>query len=369
MNGPARDRGAVFFVCWSNISWPGIISPRLIASALTNGMDNKLEQLIAEYQSRVRDAVALMYRSGMTMPSSALAWVKANIPPEGVLEGGVKYCKHGAGCEVQFDSREVDFDFGEDGEVNGFDLWRLLQFARNRFPCAGFDSPEQIETSFEAAIASGELDRSGWGLFFVAGAPRMFAADIDSTRPGDNLPSRNRDPVLTLFAHYFEAADLMRENYEKLNKKWKKDGKLSHMNEVQNRIYFYSWIGFLAVTCEGFKNMHMRQLLMNDRPASFKELIPLCDALGKLIKAHWDPLREFRNNVFHLRASPEKIRNFFSKDVDRLSWARELHDTLERFFSDYRIKCEVHYAMNRRRGELNGGRGPGRLASKVYMES
>jgi hypothetical protein len=36
-------------------------------------MDSNLEQLITEFQSRVRESVALMYRSGMTMPYSSFA--------------------------------------------------------------------------------------------------------------------------------------------------------------------------------------------------------------------------------------------------------------------------------------------------------
>src|SRR3954469_27094 len=98
-------------------------------------MDKNLKQLITEFQSRVRDAVALMYRSGMKMPHSSFAWVEANIPPKGVLDGGVEYFKHGAGCEVQLDVGEIDFDFGDGGEIDGFDSWRLVQFTRHRLPC------------------------------------------------------------------------------------------------------------------------------------------------------------------------------------------------------------------------------------------
>ncbi|WP_208861844.1 DUF6896 domain-containing protein [Duganella sacchari] len=280
---------------------------------------------------------------------------KYDIPGSGVLACGIKYHKHGAGCEVQLDTGKVDFDFGENGEIDGFDLWRLAHFTRDRLPCFGFDSAEQIEKSFDAAIASGELEHSRSGLLYFADATRVLAIDIDSTQPGDMLPSRNRDMVMTLYSHYFEAADLMRENYEKLKTKRKKARKLSRNDEVQSRIYFFSWLGFLAVTCEGFKGVNMRRLLMDERPGEFKELLPLSNALGKLINTHWHPLRDFRNNVFHLRDSPEKIRKFFSKDADRLTWARELHDALEGFFSSYRILCEVHYFMNNRKGELDIG--------------
>ncbi|MBB3118797.1 DUF6896 domain-containing protein [Pseudoduganella violacea] len=319
-------------------------------------MDKNLEQLIIEYQTRVREAVALMYRSGVAMPYSSFAWMKSDIPMHGILDGGVEYFKHGAGCLVQLETGEIDFDFGDDGEIDGFDLWRLTRFMGGRLPRFGFASAEQIEQSFSDAVDSGKLNSEG-GLYYLTDTPRMFAVDIDSTRPGDILPSKNHDKVLTLYAHYFEAADLMRENFEKLDAKWRKAGKLSRNDEIQNRIYFFSWVGFLAVTCEGFKNANMHLLLSKNRPERFKDLLPLSNALGRMINTHWDPLREFRNNVFHLRESPEKIRKFFSKEADRLSWALELHDTLKRFFTDYRIQCTVHYAMNRRKGEIDIERG------------
>lgn len=321
-------------------------------------MDRNLDRLITEFQSRVRDAVALMYRSGMPMPRSSFAWLRAEVPGIGILDGGVKYFKHGAGCEVRLETGAVDFDFGDNGEIDGFDLWRLTKFCRESLPCFGFDSEEQIEQSFNAALACGELEQSRGGLCYLAATPRTLAVDIDSTQPGDKLPSKNHDMVMTLYAHYFEAADLMRENFEKLDAKLKKKGKLSRNDEVQNRIYFFTWLGFLWATCEGFtKKINMRQLLTHERPDDFKELLPESDALGKLIKAHFHPLREVRNNVFHLRDNPEKIRKFFSKEADRLSWALELHDALKRFFENYRIQCAVHYAMNGRKGEIDIGRG------------
>lgn len=164
--------------------------------------------------------------------------------------------------------------------------------------------------------------------------------------------------VMTLYAHYFEAADLMRENVEKLDAKLKKAGKLNRNDKVQKRIDFFTWLGFLWATCEGFKKkINLRRLLADERPQEFKDLLPESDALGKLINAHFDSLREVRNNVFHLRDNPEKIRKFFSKEADRLSWVLELHDTLNRFFSSYRIQCEVHYLMNNRKGEIDSGRG------------
>lgn len=300
-----------------------------------------------------------MHRSGIRMPSSNLQWIKTNIPQRGLLDGDIAYMKHGFGCTIYLPDGKIDFDFGRLGEINGFDVWRLFLFAREKFSTYGFESFDTLERCFETAVSDGHLIRSDDSLFYVANLTRVLAVDIDSRLAGDDLPARNLDIVLVLYCHYFQAAELMLENYDNLHKKWEKNNYLSHRKVVDMRIYMSSWLGFLAVTCEGFENLRMHILLRNGRPTSFEGLIPKSDAVGKLIKRHRDPLRELRNKTFHLREDPEAIRRFFDPDADRLPWARELHDAFAGFFSGYRARCEFHYANNGRRGELHIAREPG----------
>ncbi|WP_186136531.1 DUF6896 domain-containing protein [Burkholderia gladioli] len=322
-------------------------------------MNKQLAKLIHDYQTKVHEALVLMQRSGIRMPNSSLRWIENRIPQKGFLEGDIAYVKHGSGCTVYLDQGEVDFDFGRYGEINGFDLWRLSLFAGRKLPKYGFESENSLKKCFEISISEGHLIRSDDdSLFYVARLPRALAVDIDSRLFGDTLPPRNLDTVLVLHSHYFQAADLMRENYDNLSKKWKKDNSLSHRKFVDLQIYMSSWLGFLAVTCEGFEKIRMRLLLQESRPAAFEELIPKSDAIGKIIKLHRNPLRDLRNKTFHLREDPEAIRSFFAPNANRLQWARELHDAFTDFFSAYRIQCEVHYAFNGRRGELRVTREP-----------
>jgi hypothetical protein len=166
-----------------------------------------------------------------------------------------------------------------------------------------------------------------------------------------SLPHRDHDPVLTLYAHYFLAAELMRANYLRLGAKRKKRGKLSQNDAVDWTIYLTTWLGFLHVTCEGFKKIKMRLLLQNERPGDFRDLIPKSDAIGKAVKRHADPLRDVRNNVFHLRDDAAAVEKFFGDRARRLTWAEELHAAFAKFFSDYRVLCEGHYIMNDRTSE------------------
>jgi hypothetical protein len=171
----------------------------------------------------------------------------------------------------------------------------------------------------------------------------------------DSLPNRDQDPVLTLYAHYFLAAELMRSNYAKLQSKLKRRGRLSRKDTVDQGIYFGTWLGFLGVTCEGFRKLRIRLLLQENRPEDFRELIPKSDAIGRVIKQHTDPLREFRNNVFHLRDDFGAIERSFANGSVRLRWAEELHTAFGDLFSEYRILCEVHYFIHNRPIEMGGG--------------
>jgi hypothetical protein len=173
--------------------------------------------------------------------------------------------------------------------------------------------------------------------------------------PHDILPNREQDAVIVLYAHYFLAADLMRDNYVKFRTKRKKRGCLNQNDRVGQGIYLSSWLGFLGVTCEGFKKLRMPLLLQENRPEDFRELIPKSDQIGRVMKQHSDLLREFRNNVFHLRDDVEAIQRFFANGAVRVTWAEELHAALADFFSMYRVLCEVHYVMYGRTSEMQTG--------------
>ncbi|WP_269962912.1 DUF6896 domain-containing protein [Pseudomonas citronellolis] len=315
-------------------------------------MDARLAKLIHDYQKAVESTLALMRRSGISMPCGSSQWIESDIPGSGRLIDGSEYYKHGAGCGVCFSSGTIDFDFGAQGECNVFDAWRLVVFSKNRLLEYGFLSDSEVYKCFDEAVGESTLLPLDFDLYYVAGTPRLYATDVEFRDHDDLLPNRNHDPVLTLYAHYFLAADLMRKNYEKLNGKWSKDGGLNQDEGVDFRIYFSSWLGFLAVTCEGFKGLSVRVLLTQNRPKMFADLTVFADPIGRLMKQHADTLREFRNTVFHLRENLAAARSFFAPDANRLSWSIELHDAFERFFREYRVLCEVHYLLHERKGDI-----------------
>ncbi len=95
-------------------------------------MLEQLIQLIHEYQVRVWEAVELFeYYKGLKLPHHPLDWRSSGIPQKGCLDpdGKISYFLHGFGCCVYLPSGRVDWDFGSEGQIDGFDVWRLHRFA------------------------------------------------------------------------------------------------------------------------------------------------------------------------------------------------------------------------------------------------
>ena len=134
------------------------------------GMNQHLLRLIFDYQACVRTAVDLMQQSGIPLPATNTDWVGTDVPQRGNLNGGISYFKHGYGCAVDLPSGRVDFDFGEHGEIDGFDVWRLAGFAGSRLPEYGFTSKAALNECFKSEVATGSLVFSGYILHYVAHA-------------------------------------------------------------------------------------------------------------------------------------------------------------------------------------------------------
>lgn len=235
--------------------------------------------------------------------------------------------------------------------MGGVNSWWLANFAGDKLETYGFKNCNDIYEYLEKALDDGELICTEQNLYYISNVPYTYAINTDSRNSEDILPSRNQDPVLTLHVHYFETADLMFRNYNKINKEMKFNDHLSQHNMIEMRIYFSTWLGFLGVVCEGFRKLNVRLLLDKDRPSNFKELLPVSDGIGKMMKEHSSLLRVFRNNVFHLRENTVFLNNFLDKEADFLPWASKLHMEFSSFFSQYTILCEAHYVINGRKGE------------------
>ncbi|MBF6029052.1 hypothetical protein ICY20_15005 [Pseudomonas sp. P115] len=87
-----------------------------------------LENLITEYLAQVQKATDLLEQSFGTKNILRL-WRSNKIPQRGSVTDDVTYELHGIGCSVCLSEICVDFDYGPDGRVDGFDPWRLYMYA------------------------------------------------------------------------------------------------------------------------------------------------------------------------------------------------------------------------------------------------
>lgn len=90
-----------------------------------------LEILINDFISTVESGTLFFEREFGTRDIRRLWHTKA-IKRCGKVTGGVKYELHGIGCFIHLPKETVDFDYGPNGEINGFDIWRLYNFACDR---------------------------------------------------------------------------------------------------------------------------------------------------------------------------------------------------------------------------------------------
>jgi len=90
-----------------------------------------LEILINDFIAMVESSTLVFERKFGTRDIRRL-WRTKAIKRCGRVTRGVKYELHGIGCRINLSTGSVDFNYGPNGEINGFDVWRLYNFARER---------------------------------------------------------------------------------------------------------------------------------------------------------------------------------------------------------------------------------------------
>jgi len=74
--------------------------------------------------------------------------------------GGFKIRPHGYGMEIDVGGAIIDFDFGANGELNGFDDWRLFNFVEVNKLETSLNTEDKIEDAIESAMEAGEIMKS-----------------------------------------------------------------------------------------------------------------------------------------------------------------------------------------------------------------
>jgi hypothetical protein len=129
-------------------------------------MDLALRTLILDYRAAVARAIDELKLGGIPLPESNRGWSLNGLQQRGVLPSGATYAKHGYGCCVKLPEGEIDFDFGANGEYDGFDAWRLWRFAEPRSDRYGPTTHELLDEQLNRLHRQGVLSKDPHGSLY-----------------------------------------------------------------------------------------------------------------------------------------------------------------------------------------------------------
>ena len=129
-------------------------------------MHREFQSLIADFLATVARRFAQLQREvGVAVPASSTGWATNGLK-KGMLSDGAIYSKHGLGCLIESQEDGVDFVFGDHGEIDGFDAWRLLQFAEISKGRHAVGDETKIQSLLDAAVIAGEIEKRG-SLYYL----------------------------------------------------------------------------------------------------------------------------------------------------------------------------------------------------------
>jgi hypothetical protein len=126
-------------------------------------MNPQLDKLIGEFRAAQDFVVkALIEELDLPRPKSNLEWwsicVQRGLTEQTTIND-IGFYGHGFGVEVTVGDIECDFDWGPNGEADGFDAWRLFRFSESEEKKS--ISYELIGMWLEESHAEGELEFDG----------------------------------------------------------------------------------------------------------------------------------------------------------------------------------------------------------------
>lgn len=124
-------------------------------------MNQELVNLISKFNAAQAKAVDILENKfNCPRPNSTDDYIVRCVPiirNENYESHGYKIRPHGIGMEINIEGEIVDFDFGQNGEFNGFDAWRLMEFVNNNKINTSLNTEDKIESAINEALVSGEI--------------------------------------------------------------------------------------------------------------------------------------------------------------------------------------------------------------------
>ncbi|MBJ7372066.1 MULTISPECIES: DUF6896 domain-containing protein [Pseudomonas] len=121
--------------------------------------DTTLEDLIKDFLSKVQKGTTLLQEKFGTRNILRL-WRSGQIERCGEVNDGVEYELHGIGCAIHFPNESVDFDYGSNNRIDGFDEWRLYMYATDRpLKYKKYTDMKFLESEFKTYIDAGRIEK------------------------------------------------------------------------------------------------------------------------------------------------------------------------------------------------------------------
>jgi hypothetical protein len=131
-------------------------------------MNASLRKLITAYQAKARKMARLLAKElNIKLPITNNEWAALQIDQRGTTSKGLKYFKHGYGVAIRHDGWEIDIDFGDKGEIDGFDAHKLFNFAGVNGFQIPYKNETEIESEIKRAVRDGEVRHCGRSLYYI----------------------------------------------------------------------------------------------------------------------------------------------------------------------------------------------------------
>lgn len=121
-----------------------------------------IQDLILDFQKTARLVAEMFYEKYGTTELLSAVISQKTIPRQGSFGIIKSYAFHGCGLYAKLPDTEVDFDFGDNDRIDGFDAWRLKKFADGKpslYPM--FLTEQAIRHELEKLEQAGMIHKPG----------------------------------------------------------------------------------------------------------------------------------------------------------------------------------------------------------------
>lgn len=121
-----------------------------------------IKDLIKDFQKTSRLVADKFYEKYGTKELLLGVNSDKTIPRQGSFGIIKSYGFHGCGLYAKLADSEIDFDFGDDNRVDGFDAWRLKGFADSKPKLYSmFNTEKRIQSELDKLEQSGQIHNPG----------------------------------------------------------------------------------------------------------------------------------------------------------------------------------------------------------------